>query len=89
MIVHRRVKAKKRQGKDLINSIIKNLPFELLLRGYQYCRPGTKLAKRLERGNPRINPLDAACKEHDIAYLKNRENAEAINAADRELAGKA
>ena len=34
-------------------------------------------------------PLDAACKEHDIAYSQNRENVEARNAADRILAGKA
>lgn len=37
---------------------------------YQYCGPGTKLAKRLERNDPGKNPLDRACREHDIAYEK-------------------
>ena len=54
--------------------------------GYQYCGPGTKLAKRLAWGDSGINPLDAACKEHDIAYSRNRENVEARNVADRILA---
>lgn len=31
---------------------------------------GTKLAKRLARGDVGINPLDNACKEHDIAYAQ-------------------
>lgn len=29
---------------------------------------GTKLEKRLARGDEGVNPLDSACKEHDIAY---------------------
>ena len=57
--------------------------------GYQYCGPGTKLAKRLARGDPGINPLDTACKEHDISYSKNCENIEVRNSADRVLADKA
>lgn len=32
---------------------------------------GTKLEKRLARGDTGINPLDAACKEHDIAYANH------------------
>jgi len=36
--------------------------------GYQYCGPGTNLKKRLARGDKGINPLDAACRDHDIAY---------------------
>lgn len=59
-----------------------NLLLELHLPGYQYCGPGTKLAKRITRGDPGINPLDAACKEHDIANSENRENIEARNSAD-------
>ena len=62
---------------------------ELHVPGYRYCGPGTKLEKRLARGDPGINPLDEACKEHDIAYLKNQEDVEARNAADRVLADKA
>lgn len=76
-------------GKGLVNSLINKLPIELHLPGYQYCGPGTKLEKRLARGDPGINPLDAACKEHDIAYSKNRENLKARNAADKVLAERA
>ncbi|XP_044582972.1 uncharacterized protein LOC123263990 [Cotesia glomerata] len=81
---HRRVK-----GKGLVNRIINKLPFELHIPSYQYCRPGTKLAKRLARGDPGINQLDAACKKHDIAYSNNRENLEARHEADKVLAEKA
>ena len=81
MIIHK--------GRGLVNKFINNLPFELHLPGYQYCGPGTKLQQRLRRGDPGINPLDAACKEHDIAYSKNRENVEARNVADKILAERA
>jgi hypothetical protein len=88
--VNRKQTTKKRRcGKGLLNKIINSLPVELHLPGYQYCGPGTKLAKRLARGDPGINPLDAACKEHDIAYSKDRENLEARNAADKVLAERA
>ena len=40
-------------------------------------------------GDPGINPLDSACKEHDIAYSRNRENIQARNEADKILAEKA
>ena len=41
--------------------------------GYQYMGPGTKLAKRLKRGDPGINRLDRIAKQHDIdySYAKN------------------
>lgn len=52
----------------VINTAIDALPTELHLPGYQYCGPGTKLKARLARGDPGINKLDRACKEHDIAY---------------------
>lgn len=58
------------RGSGLVNNIINNLPFELHLPGYNYCGPGTKLQKRLLRGDRGINKLDEACKKHDIAYLK-------------------
>ena len=38
--------------------------------GYQYMGPGTKLAKRLKRGDPGINRLDKIAKQHDIDYSK-------------------
>ena len=41
---------------------------ELHWPGYQYMGPGTKLAKRLKRGDPGINQLDKIAKQHDIDY---------------------
>lgn len=77
------------EGSGLLNNVLNKLPIELHLPGYQYCGPGTKLADRIARGEPGINPLDAACKEHDIAYSENCENVEARNNADKILADKA
>lgn len=38
----------------------------------------------MARGDPGINPLDAACKEHDIAYTKHAKSEERT-AADKKL----
>ena len=59
------------------------------IQGLDINRAGTKLAKRLARDDKGINLLDAACKEHDIAYSQNRENIEERNNKDRVLADKA
>lgn len=64
-------KKKIKSGCGFINKIIDKLPFELHVPSYQYCGPGTKLEERLKRGDPGINPLDAACKQHDISYSKD------------------
>lgn len=50
---------------------------------FSFCGPGTQLAKRLARGDTGINPLDEACKEHDLAYsqsnsLSDRHRADEI-----------
>lgn len=71
------------KGEGLLNSLINKLPIELHLPGYQYCGPGTKLSKRLQRGDLGVNQLDKACKQHDIAYsqhadLANRHKADRI-----------
>lgn len=58
------------EGDGLVNDIINNLPFELHIPGYQYLGPGTQLHKRLQRGDPGINKLDQAARDHDIAYSK-------------------
>ena len=55
----------------------------------RFCGPGTKLKKRLARGDTGINPLDYACKEHDIAYSENQSDIKARNIADQVLADKA
>lgn len=46
---------------------------------------GTKLAKRLERGDKGVNKLDELCKTHDIAYDTHKDSAERYT-ADKELA---
>ena len=63
----------RRTGCGLLNSVINALPFELHIPGYQFCGPGTHLEKRLARGDRGINPLDAACREHDIAYSQSKD----------------
>lgn len=70
-------------GSGLLDWLINNLPFEIHLPGYNYCGPGTKLNKRLRRGDRGINLLDEYCKQHDIAYsisssLSDRHKADII-----------
>lgn len=72
-----------KRGSGILNSLINNLPFELHLPGYQFCGPGTKLQKRLQRGDRGINKLDEACMYHDIAYTNKDLNAR--HKADLEL----
>ncbi|XP_055850399.1 uncharacterized protein LOC129914971 [Episyrphus balteatus] len=75
------------QGNGLINSLINKLPFELHLPSYNFCGPGTKLEKRLARGDRGINQLDEACREHDIAYSKSN-NLNYRHSADKILSEK-
>ena len=78
----------KKIGTGLLNHVINALPIEFHIPGYQFCGPGTRLEKRLARGDRGINPLDAACREHDIAYFRSNDLTER-HAADRILAKKA
>jgi len=71
-----------------LNNVINTLPFELHIPGYQFCGPGTHLEKRLARSDRGINPLDAACREHDIAYSHSND-LEERHVADRILVEKA
>lgn len=79
---------RKRKGGAILDSIVNRIPFEMHIPGYQYCGPGTKLQKRLARGDPGINPLDQACKQHDISYAKYAKGPERYN-ADKILVKKA
>lgn len=72
-------------GSGIVNSLINRLPIELHIPGYQYCGPGTKVRKRVKRGDQGVNPLDAACKKHDLAYLDNLDNLDARHKADYDL----
>lgn len=78
---------KKIEAYGLTDYIINKLP-EIHIPGYQYCGPGTELQKRLARGDPGINKLDQACKEHDIAYSKLK-SSEKRREADRALIARA
>ncbi|KAL4084541.1 hypothetical protein QTP88_027489 [Uroleucon formosanum] len=75
-------------GKGFVNSLINNLPFEAHVPGYQYCGPGTKLKKRLDRSDEGINPLDAACRDHDIVYATSK-NLNDRHKADKVLENRA
>ncbi|KAJ8959450.1 hypothetical protein NQ318_022143 [Aromia moschata] len=68
-----------------INLIKKVKEYDFTECGYRFCGPGTKLSKRLKRGDVGINQLDEACKKHDIAYAE-LEDVKSRNAADKELA---
>lgn len=75
------------RGTGFVNKLLDSLPLEIHIPGYQYCGPGTRLHRRLLRGDPGINPLDRACKEHDIAYdsstnLKSRHIADNVLAQE-------
>jgi hypothetical protein len=72
----------------LINRAVDALPVELHLPGYRFCGPGTNLKERLARGERGINELDEACREHDIAYARYKDNSRR-RIADRVLADKA
>lgn len=76
------------KGSGFLNKVIDSLPIELHIPGYRYCGPGTKLRKRLEEGQSGVNPLDEACKEHDIVYSENKDDLNRT-AADKVLEDKA
>lgn len=93
MLIHNkksrsRYRTVERGGSGVLNTIIDKLPIELHIPGYQFCGPGTRLHKRLARGDKGVNPLDEACREHDISYSKNI-NIEDRHKADKILADKA
>ena len=71
------------------NNLLNELDVELHVPGYQYCGPGTQLAKKITRGDPGINKLDQFCKEHDLIYSKNRDDLDVRREADKVLAKKA
>ena len=64
----KRIKRKQRgRGFDL-QSLLNKTGIEFHWPGYQYMGPGTRLKKRLKRGDPGINRLDRIAKQHDIDY---------------------
>lgn len=84
-----RRRTKNNRGGGLLNTLINSLPVELHLPGgYQFCGPGTDLKKRLSLGQKGINPLDAACRDHDIAYEASNDSS-VRETADRVLENRA
>lgn len=67
----RGARVKSRSGRGVFNKILQKLPTELHIPGYRFCGPGTKLEKRLARGEVGVNKLDEACRRHDIAYSQS------------------
>ena len=53
---------------SVLDALIDLLPFEMHVPHYKFCGSETKLAERIERGDVRINLLDEACRQHDLAY---------------------
>lgn len=93
MLVPKHTRASRRQtfrqgGAGLLNTLINKLPVELHIPGYKFCGPGTRLEKRLARGDRGINPLDEACRDHDIAY-STYSDLRSRHQADKVLASKA
>ena len=78
-----------KDGSGILNDVINNLPFELHIPGYQYLGPGTKLQKRIKRGDVGINDLDKAAKEHDIFYRDHKDTESRNDIADKILQEKA
>jgi hypothetical protein len=72
-------------GRGILNTLINNLPFEAHIPGYQWCGPGTNIAKRLAQGDKGVNLLDISCKSHDLAYLHQKDLAKR-HEADKILA---
>ena len=59
---------------------------EFHLPGYKYFGPGTNLKKRLRRKDSPKNRLDAAAREHDIAYADAKDSLSKKHSADLEMA---
>jgi Phospholipase A2-like domain len=76
------------EGGGWITRALSKVPKELHIPGYNFCGPNTRLEERLARGDRGINPLDEACREHDIFYAREK-NVKERHKADRILAEKA
>lgn len=83
---HQSKKVEADDQNSVLDALVGLLPFEMHVPGYKFCGPGTNLSKRLDRGDEGVNPLDEACREHDIAYSEKNTNR---RQADRRLAEQA
>ena len=76
-------------GRGVVNNILNSgmLP-ELHLPGHKYAGPGTRLKERMLRDDVPKNELDAAAKEHDMAYAIFKETKDR-HVFDKRLQNKA
>ena len=79
-----RKRTRQRGGGLDIQKWISKLGVEFHWPGYQYMGPGTKLEKRLKRGDPGINRLDRLAKQHDIDYTRATSHKDKL-IADRKM----
>ena len=68
-----------RNQEEIAKKMLEKTGVEFHWPGYQYLGPGTKLKKRLGRGDPGINRLDKIAKQHDIDFSKARHLKDRIN----------
>ncbi|KAF6203423.1 hypothetical protein GE061_003842 [Apolygus lucorum] len=72
------------RGKGLIDFLVDHNPFNLTLPGLNYCGPGNDLKSQIARNISPTNPLDNACRAHDIAY-ENSTDSSVRRVADQKL----
>ena len=82
-----RKRTRQRGGGLDIQKWISKLGVEFHWPGYQYMGPGTKLEKRLKRGDPGINRLDRLAKQHDIDYSRATSHKDKLIADRKMVAG--
>ena len=67
----RKIKRRQQRRKSLdIQKWLGKTGIEFHWPGYQFLGPGTKLKKRIARGDLGINRLDKIAKQHDIDYAR-------------------
>lgn len=58
---------RQRGGKVYLQKAFEKMGVEFHIPCYNYAGPGTRLQKRLKRGDKPVNRLDAIAMHHDIA----------------------
>ena len=79
----RRRKRRQRGGKFYIQKAIEKTGIEFHLPKYNFAGPGTRLEKRLKRGDKGINRFEEIAKKHDIAYSKAKNLQDKWKADDK------
>ena len=80
----RRTRKRHRGSGFDIQKTIEKTGIEWHAPGYQFLGPGTKLDKRLKRGDKGKNRLDRIARQHDIDY-KHSKNLQDKHRADRKM----